>query len=73
MLAQLFVSAGNDLLREFTKDNNQKLRVDICDWGSAKRYAVYDFFSVGPPSDSYRLMVASYHGDAGDSLITGSG
>uniref|UniRef100_A0A6P8HHX9 Angiopoietin-2-like n=1 Tax=Actinia tenebrosa TaxID=6105 RepID=A0A6P8HHX9_ACTTE len=61
---------GNDYIHRLTEKTPSVLRVELEDWNRNKKYAKYGSFSVGDESDKYRLKVASYSGDAGDSLIS---
>lgn len=38
------------------------------DWEGETRYAQYSFFTVGNELNSYKLFLANYSGNAGDSL-----
>lgn len=62
---------GNEKIHQLTKAS-RTLRVDMRDEGEA-RYAKYKTFSVAGEADKYRLTVAGYAGDAGDSLGYHSG
>lgn len=64
---------GNEILHQLTSNRRYKLRVDLEDFEGEKRFAEYSSFSVGPPSDYYRLKIGSYSGDAGDSLAPHNG
>ena len=55
---------GNENIYALTRQGFHQLRVDIADWSGNKQYAVYDNFSIRPESDSYRLYIGSYHGNA---------
>ena len=46
-------------------DGTYKLRVELEDWHGNKGYAEYSDFSLGSPSDSYRLYVSGYTGNIG--------
>ncbi|XP_052074080.1 fibrinogen C domain-containing protein 1-like [Mytilus californianus] len=59
---------GNQKIHTITKQGNYELKVDISDFDSNKAYARYVTFSVGDVSTNYRLTVAGYSGNAGDSL-----
>ncbi|XP_076106899.1 microfibril-associated glycoprotein 4-like [Mytilus galloprovincialis] len=59
---------GNQNIHTITKQGTYELRVDISDFNGAKAYARYSTFSVGDSSTNYRLNVAGYSGNAGDSL-----
>lgn len=38
------------------------------DWEGETRYAEYAFFTMGNEQNSYKLFIANYSGNAGDSL-----
>ena len=63
---------GLDSLHYLTNQGIQyKLRIDLGDWNRGIRTADYDFFSVGPESDLYRLRIYFYNdlfSTAGDAL-----
>lgn len=40
----------------------------VQDWEGETRYAEYGFFTVGNELNSYKLFLANYSGNAGDSL-----
>ncbi|XP_063448294.1 angiopoietin-1-like [Mytilus trossulus] len=61
---------GNDNLHKILSTGNFKLRIDLEDWNGEKRYAEYDTFVVGNEATKYVLTIASYNGNAGDSLST---
>ena len=51
-----------------TRRLTASLRVDMSDFDGNTKYALYQFFNVGSPSNKYRLSVLGYNGTAGDSL-----
>ena len=57
---------GNNKLHELTSQKQYTLRIDLEDFRSQTRYAVYPTFRVGPESDCYRLAIGSYTGTAGN-------
>ncbi|XP_041361678.1 microfibril-associated glycoprotein 4-like [Gigantopelta aegis] len=59
---------GNENIHRLTNQRPYQLKVDLEDWQGNKKYAIYDYFSIGPVTDYYRLFVIGYSGDAGDSL-----
>ncbi|XP_025078096.1 angiopoietin-1-like isoform X2 [Pomacea canaliculata] len=59
---------GNDFLHLLTNQKHYILRVDLLDWEGKRFWAEYSQFSVADASDSYRLAVSGFSGDAGDSL-----
>ncbi|KAM6977504.1 angiopoietin-related protein 7 [Aplochiton taeniatus] len=58
---------GNDHVFRLTRQPTT-LRIEMEDWEGASRYAEYAFFSVGNELNSYKLFLANYSGNAGDSL-----
>jgi ficolin len=60
---------GNENLYQLTKDRPRELRIDMETFDGRKVRALYSEFSVSAERDKYRLSVAGYSGDAGDSLI----
>ena len=60
---------GNDLLHELTKEARYKLRCLVQARSNGIVYvANYDTFLVGSEANNYTLRVASYSGNAGDSM-----
>ncbi|XP_071807816.1 ficolin-2-like [Asterias amurensis] len=59
---------GNEFLHRLTREGVHELRVDLSDFYDNNRYAKYGLFRVSDVSDSYRLTVRSYSGNAGDSM-----
>ena len=55
------------------RDRQYELRVDLADFDGERRHAIYRVFRVASEADGYRLFVANYTGDAGDSLRIHSG
>ena len=53
--------------------NQTTLRVDLQDFENNTRYAKYSTFKVLDSSTDYRLSIAGYSGDAGDSLDDANG
>ena len=60
---------GNDDIHRLTAASPQVLRIDMEDFESNKRHAQYNSFSVADEGTNYRLIVSSYNGSAGDSLL----
>ena len=56
---------GNEFLHRLTREGVHELRVDLSDFYDNHRYAKHGLFRVGDVSDSYRLTVRSYSGNAG--------
>ncbi|KAK5598462.1 Angiopoietin- protein 7 [Crenichthys baileyi] len=58
---------GNDHIFRLTRQPST-LRIELEDWEGQTRYAEYDFFTVGNELNSYKLFIANYSGNAGNSL-----
>ncbi|XP_061841572.1 angiopoietin-related protein 7 [Nerophis lumbriciformis] len=58
---------GNEHIFRLTR-RPTVLRIEMEDWEGEKRYAEYGFFTVANELNSYRLFLAKYSGNAGDSL-----
>ncbi|XP_059189111.1 angiopoietin-related protein 7 [Centropristis striata] len=58
---------GNDHLFRLTRQPSV-LRIEMEDWEGESRYAEYGFFTVSNELNSYKLFLANYSGNAGDSL-----
>lgn len=58
---------GNDHIFRLTRQPST-LRIELEDWEGETRYAEYGFFTVGNELNSYKLFLANYSGNAGDSL-----
>ena len=60
---------GNEnIYRLLSTSKQYELRVDLGDFEGHVAYAKYSKFRIGPESDSYRLEVDRFSGDAGDAL-----
>ena len=65
-----FSLLGNDHLYEIVAEGQDyELWVDLEDFENNTRYTYYDSFSIGSPSENYKLTVGGYSGDAGDHLF----
>ncbi|XP_060684782.1 fibrinogen alpha chain [Hemiscyllium ocellatum] len=60
---------GNEVLHLLTQKENI-FRVELEDWSGNEVFAEYTV-TVGSESESYRLNIADYGGNAGDALISG--
>ncbi|KAM9785743.1 angiopoietin-related protein 7 [Neosynchiropus ocellatus] len=58
---------GNDNIFRLTR-RPSVLRIELEDWAGETRYAEYGFFTVSNELNSYKLLLANYSGNAGDSL-----
>ncbi|XP_011619803.2 angiopoietin-related protein 7 [Takifugu rubripes] len=58
---------GNDNIFRLTRQPSV-LRIEMEDWEGQTRYAEYGFFTVANELNSYKLFLANYSGNAGDSL-----
>ena len=56
---------GNEHLHQLTAQGNYSLRINIGDFDSNQRYAVYSQFVVGDEESGYKLTVGGYEGSAG--------
>jgi len=59
---------GNDLVSNMSASNSYSLRITLGDWSGVTKTAQYYTFSIASAYDMYRLGVAVYSGNAGDSL-----
>ena len=55
-----------------TRTARAEMRIDMADFRGNKKYAYYNFFTVGNAASKYKLQVAGYSGTAGDSIISSS-
>ncbi|XP_034027889.1 angiopoietin-related protein 7 [Thalassophryne amazonica] len=58
---------GNEHIYRLTKQPSM-LRIEMEDWEGESRYAEYGLFSVANERNSYKLFIANYRGNAGNSL-----
>uniref|UniRef100_A0A3Q1HCL5 Fibrinogen C-terminal domain-containing protein n=1 Tax=Anabas testudineus TaxID=64144 RepID=A0A3Q1HCL5_ANATE len=58
---------GNDHIFRLTRQPSM-LRIELEDWEGETRFAEYGFFTLGNELNSYKLFIANYSGNAGDSL-----
>ncbi|XP_029910990.1 angiopoietin-related protein 7 [Myripristis murdjan] len=58
---------GNEHIFRLTRQPSV-LRIEMEDWEGETRYAEYGFFTVSNELNSYKLFLANYSGNAGDSL-----
>ena len=63
---------GLDAIHALSKDG-ASLRVDLTAATGSKYYARYLHFKIGPESDKYKLDVAGYSGNSGDTMVPHSG
>uniref|UniRef100_T1IR41 Fibrinogen C-terminal domain-containing protein n=1 Tax=Strigamia maritima TaxID=126957 RepID=T1IR41_STRMM len=59
---------GNDHIYILTNQDHVTLRLDMEDFEGNKRWAAYSQFQVADEKSNYKLTIAGYSGDAGDSL-----
>ncbi|XP_033845370.2 angiopoietin-related protein 2 [Periophthalmus magnuspinnatus] len=64
---------GLENIYSLTNQGNYKLLVTLEDWSGRKTFAEYASFRIEPESQSYRLRIGRYHGNAGDSLTWHNG
>ncbi|CDQ74048.1 unnamed protein product [Oncorhynchus mykiss] len=58
---------GNDNVFRMTRQPST-LRIEMEDWEGQTRFAEYSYFTVKNELNSYKLFIANYSGNAGDSL-----
>lgn len=58
---------GNEHIFRLTRQPTV-LRIELEDWEGESRYAEYSFFTLANELNSYKLFIANYSGNAGDSL-----
>uniref|UniRef100_A0A3P9IGG3 Fibrinogen C-terminal domain-containing protein n=1 Tax=Oryzias latipes TaxID=8090 RepID=A0A3P9IGG3_ORYLA len=58
---------GNDHIVRLTRQPTV-LRIEMEDWEGQTRYAEYSLFNMANELNSYKLFIANYSGNAGDSL-----
>ncbi|CAL8117696.1 unnamed protein product [Orchesella dallaii] len=64
---------GLNTISELTKSGDIELRIDLTDWEDNVRVAKYAYFRIANSSEKFRLVVADYSGNAGDSLAAQNG
>ncbi|XP_067218013.1 angiopoietin-related protein 1b [Chanodichthys erythropterus] len=64
---------GLENIYNLGKQEDYKLLVELEDWMGKKVYAAYSSFHLEPESQSYRLRLGTYQGNAGDSLTSHNG
>ncbi|XP_076829070.1 angiopoietin-related protein 1b [Brachyhypopomus gauderio] len=64
---------GLEHIYNLGKQGDYKLLVELQDWMEKKVYAAYSSFHLEPESESYRLRLGTYQGNAGDSLTSHNG
>ncbi|XP_052677644.1 fibrinogen C domain-containing protein 1-A-like [Crassostrea angulata] len=60
---------GNHRIYEIVQQGFYELRIDMADFNSERRYALYKRFYIGDEASGYRLHLEDYEGTAGDSLL----
>ncbi|XP_056130905.1 angiopoietin-related protein 7 [Lampris incognitus] len=58
---------GNDHIFRLTRQPSM-LRIELEDWEGETRFAEYGYFTMKNELNSYKLLIANYSGNAGDSL-----
>ncbi|XP_072305712.1 angiopoietin-related protein 7 [Eucyclogobius newberryi] len=58
---------GNEHIFRLTRQPSV-LRIELEDWAGQSRFAEYGFFTLANELNSYKLFIANYSGNAGDSL-----
>ncbi|KAG5285432.1 hypothetical protein AALO_G00003300 [Alosa alosa] len=64
---------GLEHIYNLGKQGDYRLLVEMEDWTEKKVYAEYSSFHLEPESESYRLRLGTYQGNAGDSLTSHNG
>ncbi|KAK1795857.1 hypothetical protein P4O66_008964 [Electrophorus voltai] len=64
---------GLENIYSLAKQGDYRLLVELEDWVGKKIYAEYSSFRLEEESDSFRLRLGSYQGNAGDSLTSHNG
>ncbi|XP_076129255.1 fibrinogen-like protein 1 [Alosa pseudoharengus] len=59
---------GNSHIHELTSQGDYTLRIDLEDWSSKHKYALYQSFSIEDEATQFRLHVSGYSGTAEDSF-----
>lgn len=63
------IYSGNHRIYEIVQQGFYELRIDMADFNSESRYAVYKRFYIGDETTGYRLHVEDYEGTAGISTL----
>ncbi|KAA0718451.1 Angiopoietin-related protein 1 [Triplophysa tibetana] len=64
---------GLESIYNLGRQEDYKLLLELEDWMNKKVYAAYSSFHLEPESQSYRLRLGTYQGNAGDSLASHNG
>ncbi|CAL8071150.1 unnamed protein product [Orchesella dallaii] len=64
---------GLNTISELTKSGEVELQIELTDWEDNDRVAKYAYFRIANSSEKFRLVVADYSGNAGDSLAVQNG
>ena len=64
---------GNEAIHQLTSRSSYRLKVVLKGWDNETANAIYDTFKISNETDSYRLAIGDFHGDAGDSLVQHNG
>ena len=65
LIIVMSIILGNEHLHQLTAQGKYNLRINMGDFVSNQRYAVYRQFVVGDETSGYKLTVGGYHGNAG--------
>lgn len=57
--------SGNHRIYEIVQQGFYELRIDMADFNSERRYALYKRFYIGDEASGYRLRLEDYEGTAG--------
>ncbi|XP_065923917.1 microfibril-associated glycoprotein 4 [Magallana gigas] len=64
---------GNEDIHLLTTRTKNELRIDLQKFSGEKAYVKYSNFSIGSESEKYKIAIAGYSGNAGDSLSDNNG
>ena len=65
LIIVMSIILGNEHLHQLTAQGKYSLRINMGDFESNQRYAVYKQFVVGDEKSGYKLTVGGYKGNAG--------
>ncbi|CAL8097536.1 unnamed protein product [Orchesella dallaii] len=64
---------GLNTISELTKSGDYEIQIELTDWEEDVRVAKYAYFRIANSSEKFRIHVADYSGNAGDSLAYHNG
>jgi hypothetical protein len=65
LIIVMSIISGNEHLHQLTAQGKYSLRINMGDFDSNQRYAMYKQFVVGDEESGYKLTVGGYEGSAG--------